>query len=243
MSARIARLSFLSVGLAAGIVFGCACGKSEETKPAPVTKETDWTGSVSEEQFKAMHQLKTGEVPRLEGQMVELAGGQAYLSLPPNAEPPLAGVVVIQEWWGLNDNIKYWTDRIAAEGYAALAVDLYDGKVATTPDSAMSYVKSTDPARALEILLAGHRFLAEDGRIRAERRGSIGWCFGGQRSLRLALAAPDLSACVVYYGSPVVDVDQLRSIGAPLLCVFGNKDEAIPPAKVDAFDAALPRPA
>src|SRR5262249_37610245 len=106
------------------------------------TKDAGWTGSVSEEQFKAMHELETGAAPKLFGTMVDLAGGKAYLSLPAGAKPPLPGVVVIQEWWGLNDNIKHWADRLAAEGYAALAVDLYDGKLATNSDEASKYMQS-----------------------------------------------------------------------------------------------------
>jgi carboxymethylenebutenolidase len=201
--------------------------------------EPGWTGSVSEERFKAMHQLAKGEVAVLNGTMIDLAGGKAYLSLPPNAKPPFPGVVVIQEWWGLNDNVKHWSDRLAAEGYAALAVDLYDGKVATTPDSAMAYMKTVDPDRAVAILQAGHTFLAKDARIQAPKRGCVGWCFGGHYSLRLAMTAPDLDACVMYYGRPVLDVEALKSIHAPLLGIFGNKDESIPPAMVNEFDAAL----
>jgi carboxymethylenebutenolidase len=230
-------VSLLTILVAAGTWTGDA--RAQAAKEAPQAKETGWTGSVTEEQFKAMHQLKTSKVATLHGQMIDLAGGRAYLSLPPNAKPPLAGVVVIQEWWGLNDNIKHWADRLAAEGYAALAVDLYAGKVATTPDSAMSYMKSVDEARAREILLAAHSFLAKDARVQAKRRGSIGWCFGGAMSLELGLAAPDLDACVMYYGRPVMEVERLRSMRAPLLGVFGNKDSSIPPPTVDEFDKAL----
>jgi carboxymethylenebutenolidase len=198
-----------------------------------------WTGSVTEEQFKAMHELKTGPAPELHGSMIELAGGKAYLSLPPGAKPPFPAVVVIQEWWGLNDHIKHWSDRLAAEGYAALAVDLYDGKVATTPDSAMAYVKAVNQDRANEILMAAFKFLAADPRVQATRRGSIGWCFGGGQSLALALAAPELNACVMYYGRPELDPKALQAIKAPLLGIFGNLDQSIPPATVNEFDAAL----
>src|SRR5512143_2441980 len=141
MLARTVRFA-LSLLLAAGVGSGVARAQETKAKPAPKGSPTSWTGSVSEEQFKAMHELETGKVPNLHGQMIDLAGGHAYLSLPAGAKPPLPGIVVIQEWWGLNDNIKLWSDRLAALGYAALAVDLYDGKVATTPDSAMAYMKS-----------------------------------------------------------------------------------------------------
>jgi len=197
------------------------------------------SGAISEEAFKALHELKEGAAPALRGTMIEIAGSRAYLSLPENAKPPMAGVIVIQEWWGLNDHVKHWADRVSAEGYAAIAVDLYGGRIATTPDSAMAYMKSVDDARALEILKAAHAFLANDPRVLAKKRASIGWCFGGGWSLRLAIAAPDLDAAVMYYGFPVMDAAELSKIRAPLFGVFGTLDQAIPPETVTEFEKAL----
>lgn len=197
-----------------------------------------WTGMLGEKEFKALHELRKGEVPELHGETIELAGGYAYLSLP-EGEPPLPGIVVIHEWWGLNDNIRHWTDRLAADGYAAIAVDLYDGKVATTSDEAYETMMAVNDERALEILRAAFAFLKDDPRVKADRRGSIGWCFGGGWSLRLALAEPDLDACVMYYGRLVEDPEELSRIGASLCGIFANLDESIPPAAVDAFDKAL----
>jgi carboxymethylenebutenolidase len=207
--------------------------------PMPPTPATGHTGILSEEDFKALHQLRTDKPPAPRGEMIDLAGTRAYLSLPAGAKAPLPGVVVIQEWWGLNDNIKHWSDRLAADGYAALAVDLYGGKVATTPDEAMAAMKSVDEARTLATLQAAHAFLASDPRIRAKKRGSIGWCFGGHWSLRLALVAPDLDAAVIYYGRLVTDAAELKAIRASVLGVFGNLDKGIPPENVNEFEAAL----
>jgi carboxymethylenebutenolidase len=146
---------------------------------------------------------------------------------------------VIHEWWGLNEHIMHFTDRLAADGYAALAVDLYSGKVATTPDEAMAAMKAVDAARATKSLLAAHDFLEQDGRVRALRTGVIGWCFGGKWSLELALAEPDLDAAVVYYGHVTTDAKRLATLRPPLLGVFANRDQAIPPATVDEFEKAL----
>jgi carboxymethylenebutenolidase len=150
-------------------------------------------------------------------------------------------MLVIHEWWGLNEHIKHYADRLAAEGYASLAVDLYGGEVATTPDRAMELVKSVSPKKAQGMLTAAHQFLAEDSRIQASSRGVIGWCFGGGWALQHAVHAKDLDAAVMYYGRVVTDVDRLRDIEAPILGVFANNDESIPPDQVDAFDQALDR--
>ncbi len=207
--------------------------------PARSLAQSEHTGAVSEEAFKALHQLRTETAPPARGRMIEIAKSRAYLSLPEDAKPPVPGVVVIQEWWGLNDNIKHWADRIAAEGYAALAVDLYGGKVADNADSAMAYMKRVDEKRALEILRAAHAFLASDPRVQAKKRASIGWCFGGAWSLRLAMNAPDLDAAVIYYGRLETDPKRLAGAKAHILGVFGNKDQSIPPDVVDQFAAAL----
>jgi carboxymethylenebutenolidase len=235
----------LGLALALGAIAALAAADVEHPEPGKdlrrddLTGTTGPTGAVDEEQFKAMHDLKTEKAPPALGAMIDLPGGQAYLSLPPGAKAPLPALVVIHEWWGLNDNIKHWTDRLAAEGYAALAVDLYGGKVATTPDSAMAFMKAVDDQRALAIMRAAHDYLKTNTRIRAARTGSIGWCFGGGMSLKLALAEPELDAAVIYYGRLVTDPKELAAIKAAVLGVFGNKDESIPPAVVNDFDAAL----
>lgn len=212
---------------------GSAPGPSE---PGP---GGGYTGLLSEEAFKAIHELKAERAPAPRGQDIQIEGGRAYLSLPPGAKPPMPGVVVIHEWWGLNEHIRHWTDRLAEDGYAAVAVDLYGGKVATTPDEAMAAMKAVDSGAALKALRAAHRFLETDPRVAAPRTASIGWCFGGAWSLQLAIHEPALDAAVVYYGRLVTDPAELKAIQAPLLGVFGNRDEGIPPKVVDEFDRAL----
>jgi carboxymethylenebutenolidase len=210
-----------------------------EAGDAPLV--TTNTGVLSEQEFAALHTLTDAKAPPPRGTTIELPGTRtkAYLSLPAGAKAPLPGVVVIHEWWGLNDHIRHFTDRLAAEGYAALAVDLYGGKVATTPDEALATMKEVDDAKARAILTAAHRLLAEDPRVGATRRGVIGWCFGGGWSLQQAIMQPDLDAAVIYYGRLETDPKVLATIHAPVLGVFGNEDQGIPPAAVDAFAAAM----
>jgi carboxymethylenebutenolidase len=149
----------------------------------------------------------------------------------------LPGIVMIHEWWGLNDNIKAEADKYGRAGYSVLAVDLF-GKVATTPDEAAKLVQGLkQPAATAQLLAAAHYLRAlktSNGRV-----GSLGWCFGGGQSLILALNDPKLKAAVIYYGQPVTDLKQLKKIKAPILGHYGEADQSIPIARARAFNQAL----
>ena len=203
---------------------------------APTDDPMGWTGVLDEQAFAALHELRQGEAPELFGEEIELGEGRAYLSLPPDEEP-IGALVVIHEWWGLNANIKHWSDRLAADGYIALAVDLYGGEVATTRDEAMGLMQGADEDSAMAVLLEAHRYLDEE--LGAERTASIGWCFGGGWSLRLAMAEPELDAAILYYGRLVEDPDQLAGIEASVLGIFGERDRGIPPEAVERFEDAM----
>lgn len=239
-AARLALVLALTVACStntAGTTVETPHDSSTTAEPEPAVSSL--TGILDEASFKALHQLTEAEAPPPRGEMIDLAGTKAYLALPEGATAPMPAVVVIHEWWGLNDHIRHWTDRLAEDGYAALAVDLYGGQVATDPDGAMALMKAVDEPTAAAILAAAHAFLAQDPRIAADRQGVIGWCFGGGWSLRDAIANPELDAAVIYYGHPVTDPAALERIRAPLLGVFANRDQSIPPDVVDGFDEAL----
>ena len=220
-----------------------ACSSS--SKPAPTTTTTPpqnvpaSTGPLSEAEFKALHAAPTeGPGVQRRGEKIELAGGKAYLSLPEGAGPH-PGIIVIHEWWGLNANIEHWTDRLASAGYAALAVDLYGGVVATAPDEAMKTMKAVEPPKAIATLKAATDFLAKDPRVQAKTLAVIGWCFGGAYSLQAAIAIPELDGAIIYYGQLETEAQKLAPIKARILGIFGNKDKGIPPDTVDKFEAAL----
>jgi carboxymethylenebutenolidase len=197
------------------------------------------TGAVGEAEFKAMHELKQGAAPALLGSAIELGGSKAYLSLPKSPRAGSPGVVLIHEWYGLNDHIKHWADRLASDGYAALAVDLYGGVVAKNSDEAMAAMKKVADEPALALMRAGEKFLREDARTKSKKVASLGWCFGGKMSLLFALNSPTLDACVLYYGRLEKDPAKLAALKAPLLGIFGSKDSSIPPADIAAFVEAL----
>lgn len=163
-----------------------------------------------------------------------------YLAQPQDAPDDLPGIIVIHEWWGLNENVKMMTRRLAAEGYSALAVDLYNGRVADTPENARSYMSDAmqNMGAATENLKAAYQYLNDQHN--AAEVGTIGWCFGGGMSLNTALALPsEIDATVIYYGRLVTDASQLEMLEMPVLGIFGAEDQGIPVSSVREFEATL----
>jgi len=206
--------------------------------PTTPARPMSWTGVLDEAAFAALHDLKEEKAPPLLGRDIAFAGGSGYLSRPPLGKAT-AAVIVLHEWWGLNDHVKHWTDRLAADGYDALAVDLYGGKIATDREEALAAMQAVDEAAALATLRAAHRHLVAKDGLAAERTAVIGWCFGGAWSLRLAAAEPELDACVLYYGRLIEDSEALTAMRAPVLGIFGDLDTSIPPAAVTRFAGAM----
>ena len=163
---------------------------------------------------------------------------QGVLYAPPGAGPYPA-LVVIHEWWGLTDWVKEQASRYADEGYVALAVDLYRGKVAATPDLAHELARGLPDDRAARDLRAAVAFLKAQSNVSKDRIGSIGWCMGGGFSLQAALEVPDLSAAVINYGHLATEAETLKKINAPILGIFGGQDRGIPVEDVRRFEAAM----
>jgi carboxymethylenebutenolidase len=157
----------------------------------------------------------------------------------PEGKGPFPAVVVIQEWWGLNDWVKDQARALAKEGYVALAVDLYRGKVAAQQEEAHQLMMGAPPDRILRDLKAALAFLRARADVRKGRVGAIGWCMGGRWSLALAVEDPDLAAVVAYYGAPPTDAAAIAKIKAPILGNFGADDKGPSPDQVRAFEAAL----
>jgi carboxymethylenebutenolidase len=157
----------------------------------------------------------------------------------PAGKGPFPALIVIHEWWGLNDWVKDQASKLADQGYVALAIDLYRGKVATTPDMAHEIMRGVPEDRAKRDLHAALEFLQAQPNVRKERIGSIGWCMGGGYSLDVALQEPTLAATVINYGHLATDTDTLKKINAPILGLFGGQDHGITPDDVHKFEAAV----
>ena len=176
------------------------------------------------------------------GSMVSLTQGSAkvngYLAVPAGAGTH-PGVVVVHEWWGLNDWVKQQTDSLANHGYVALALDLYGGRVARDEGTAHQLMNGMDETQAVNQLRAGADFLRSRSDVRAQALGVIGWCMGGGLAIRLAAVDPGIRAAVMYYGAPLTDAREIEGLQAAVLGNFGADDKGITPDKVRAFDTAL----
>ncbi len=157
----------------------------------------------------------------------------------PSGKGPFPALIVIHEWWGLNDWVKDQASKLADEGYASLAIDLYRGKVATTPDMAHEIMRGVPEDRAKRDLRAAFEFLASQPNVKKDRIGAIGWCMGGGYSLDVALQEPTLAADVINYGHLATDPEALKKINAPILGLFGAQDHGITPDDVHKFEQAL----
>lgn len=160
---------------------------------------------------------------------------QGYLARPTGGEFP--AVVMIHESWGVNDNIKAMAEKLASHGYVVLAVDLYDGKVATTIDEVRSLLGSFEQQQWTDNMNSAVAYLKE--RFGVDSIGSIGWCFGGGQSLNLALNNSDMDATVIYYGQLVTDPATLSKITWPVLGIFAGLDTGIPEETIREFESAL----
>jgi carboxymethylenebutenolidase len=149
---------------------------------------------------------------------------KGYLSQPENKKATSA-LIVIHEWWGLNEDIHLMANQLAGLGYTALAVDLYNGQTATKPKDAyqLSTDLSSNEATALANLKTAYDYLKNE--VGAEKIGIIGWCLGGKWSLRGALMLPkDIDAAVIYYGSLIDDKEKLATLEMPIIGFIGTKD-------------------
>ena len=152
---------------------------------------------------------------------------------------PASAVLLIHEWWGFNDQIKAVAAEFAAQGYLALACDLYDGKLASDGDrdAAKSYMKGVDPEEATETLIAWNKWLrGHDATV--DRLGTIGWCFGGGWSLNASIAAP-VDATVVYYGRVNRTAEDLATLNGPVLGHYAERDQWINRSMVGEFETEM----
>jgi carboxymethylenebutenolidase len=166
----------------------------------------------------------------------ETVSGMLYT---PSGKGPFPALIVIHEYWGLNDWVKEQASKLADQGYESLAIDLYRGKVADNPDLAHELMRGVPQDRAERDLRAAFDYLVSQSNVKKDRIGSIGWCMGGGYSLRVAILEPTLAADVIHYGPLITDPEQLKKINAPILGIFGGQDRGITPDDVKKFQQVV----
>ncbi len=183
------------------------------------------------------HEFNPDFPKKLSGQDVAMktAEGKNFKAYAVGPKDAKRGILLIHEWWGLNDHIRGWADRFAGLGYRAIAVDLY-GKSATTPEDARALMQAVNQEDAN----ARHKAVLAALKVPGRKLATIGWCFGGGQSLQASLAAPELvAATVIYYGPVIADPERLAFLKAPVLGIFAKRDTSITVEKVKAFEAAM----
>jgi carboxymethylenebutenolidase len=174
-------------------------------------------------------------------EMIQFQGNGAtcdgYLASPDGGGP---GVIVIQEWWGLNDHIKDICNRFAGEGFAALAPDLYQGKITTAPDEAGKMMMALNIDRAEKTLRGGIQALLAQGSCTSKTVGVVGFCMGGQLSMYAAATNPDqVSACVNFYGIHPNVKPPFTQMRAAVLGFFGENDNSVNAEAVEKLRKTL----
>jgi carboxymethylenebutenolidase len=238
---RIPEMTLLISVVAALALVGCGNGGSpdmtaEEHAERMAVEHADDAPVANPMSSPEGELISTGETvayATIDGSPVE-----GFLARPADWAPGGPALIVIHEWWGLNDNIRTMARRLADEGYLSLAVDLYAGEGADDPERARELMQAVDEAAAVENLKQAYDYLGETEE--AHRIGALGWCFGGGWALQTALALPDkIDAAVIYYGRMVTDTEQLATLQMPILGHFGEADQGIPLDQVRAFEQAL----
>lgn len=225
-----------------------ACGKKENTEPAPTTADAQADAMAHQHEHDAPVATPAAEqapIAAVNGQNVVYGklGEHAlsgYFVVPAKSDGALPGVIVFHEWWGLNDNIRHMADQLAAQGYAVLAADMYEGKSAQTPDDAKVLMADAlkKPKELDRNIDAAFDYLK--GTAKASKIATLGWCFGGSMSFEAAQElSGKLAATVIYYGFVNDKAAGLAKMKAPVLGLFGGKDGGIPVTTVEAFTKGL----
>jgi carboxymethylenebutenolidase len=176
------------------------------------------------------------------GEMIEFGGhghvDQGYLAVPATGGGP--GVIVIQEWWGVVDHIKSVSDRFAAEGFTALAPDLYHGIATTEPDQAQKAMMNLSIGEAAHDLSAAVAYLVDGSPATGSRVGVVGFCMGGGLALYIASTEPAVAACVAYYGvGPGREALELSTMNAAVLGHWGERDHSYDHASIEDLERRL----
>jgi|AntRauTorcE11898_2_1112593.scaffolds.fasta_scaffold00230_17 carboxymethylenebutenolidase len=223
----------LAIALAS--MLGPAHAEDDDYGERAAEEHADDSPSANIEAAEDTVRVETRDYATLDGEPVS-----GYLARPRTGSGPFPAVVLIHEWWGLNDNIRAMARRFADAGYVALAVDLYEGETAERPKRARSLMEQAMARTDRLERNIEQAFYYLDVMPSTNRIGSVGWCFGGGWSLRTALMFPqELDASVIYYGELETDRERLAPLDVPILGIFGSEDSVVPADTVREFGRVL----
>ncbi len=231
---KIAFISFLSLVLS---VLAPTKPEQPELATIPVCHGNNMSDLAADPAFAMLHENPLPFTYQGAGEMIKFptSGGEpANAFLLKAKKPSDKWLLVYQEWWGLNDNIKQQAEMFYKDldNVNVLAVDMYDGKVATQREDAMKYMQAANSERLNAIMKGAIAYAGPKAQF-----GSVGWCFGGMLSLQSAmLAGKQAKGCVMYYGRPEQDVAKLKSLETDVLGIFGSRDKGITPESVAKFE-------
>ena len=194
---------------------------------------------ASNESFNSQHQMPRAyvHVSQAGGKMIAYDcpdGVKANAYVIRAAEKTDQWIFVFQEWWGLNDNIKKWAEDLYNEvgNVNVMALDMYDGKLATDRENAGKYMQAFRQERGDAIVKGAAQYAGKGAKI-----GTVGWCFGGGQSLQAALTLGSQAAgCVMFYGMPDEDVERLKKLNTDVLNIWATKDQWINQSVMDKFE-------
>jgi len=229
----------VSLALAAALVAGCGRPAEDPTYAQKMAEAHKGDAPVAN--------AATAERPALEVATQDVVyatvkgkPANGFLAYPVEAHGALPAVLMFHEWWGLNDNIKAMAQRLAGQGYVVLAVDLFGGAVAQTPEQAMQLMDAAlkDPESLGQNLRGAMAYLEKE--TQASAVATLGWCFGGAMSFETARMFPDkVAATVIYYGQVPSDRATLEPLKMPILGIFAGADEHITAESARAFERTL----
>jgi carboxymethylenebutenolidase len=159
----------------------------------------------------------------------------------PQGTGPFPAIVVIHEWWGLDDWVRQQARMFAEHGYVTLAVDLYRGQVTADPEMAHELMRALQQDRGVMYLISAVDYLKTLKAVTPDRIGAVGWCMGGSFAMQFAIAEPSLRAVAINYGALETDPAQLKKVHAAILGNFGALDRGITPQDVEVFAADMKR--
>ncbi|MBI1729312.1 dienelactone hydrolase family protein [Candidatus Acetothermia bacterium] len=222
-----------SATAATALLTACERKTSDET-PEPVVDARKSSLGMAQKDSEAGLQTEIASYPHLDDASKSLNGYLAF----PDKDGSFPGIIVIQEWWGLDGHIKDVTRRLAREGYATLAPDLYHGAVTTEPDAARKLVMQLDLPNAVREIQSAITYLLSQSETKGPKVGIVGFCMGGRLVFETTLVENRLAAAVPFYGL-LADPQQAKQVKAPLLGLYGALDQGIPVDKINAVQKAL----